>query len=102
MGSHAQITGRHRRPCRAAQAVRVARAALAAQARNSYRLLEKRQEECIASLHQAELRANAALHGILIAGAKRPSRKTSRARRDDDALVRPGGQKFRQLLAESC
>lgn len=45
-----------------AKAARIARAA---QAQNSYRSLEKRREECIATLHQAELRANAALQLIL-------------------------------------
>lgn len=54
------------------------RAMLAAQARNSYRLLEKRREECISILHQAECRANAALHGILTARAEAVSRSTRR------------------------
>src|SRR5271170_3620425 len=55
---------------RAAKAVRVARAAQAAQVQNSYRSLEKRREECIAALHQAERRANAALHAMLAARAQ--------------------------------
>jgi hypothetical protein len=50
---------------RASQAVRVARAAQAVQANNTYRALEKRREECIAALHQAERRSNAALQTIL-------------------------------------
>jgi hypothetical protein len=51
---------------RAAKAVRAARAAQAAQAKSSYCLLEKRREECIAALQQAECRANAALQTMLI------------------------------------
>jgi hypothetical protein len=52
---------------RASQAVRVARAAQATQAQNAYRSLEKRREECIAALQQAERRASAALQSVLVA-----------------------------------
>jgi hypothetical protein len=58
----------------ATQAVRVARAAQAVQAKNAYRLLEKRREETIAALHQSERRSNAALQAILAATAKRASK----------------------------
>jgi hypothetical protein len=81
---------------RAAQAVRIARAALAVQAQKSYHLLEKRREECIAALHQAERRANAALHAMLAARSKPPSRKTrnvppsSRARHSGRMVCRAG------------
>lgn len=50
---------------RAAQAVRVARAALATQAQKSYHSLERRREECIAALNQAESRANSAFQSVL-------------------------------------
>jgi len=49
----------------ASQSVRVARAAQAAQAQTSYRALEKRREECIAALHEAERNANNALQNLL-------------------------------------
>jgi len=61
---------------RAAKAVRVARATQAAQAQNSYRSLERRREECIAALHHAERRANAALQTMLAAHPQPVSRKT--------------------------
>jgi hypothetical protein len=60
---------------RAAQAVRIARAALATQAQKSYHMLEDRREECIAALHQAERRANAALKSMLAARQKGASGK---------------------------
>jgi L-serine deaminase len=91
---------------RAAQAVRIARAALAVQAQNSYHLLEKRCEECIAALHQAERRANAALHAMLTARPKAPCRKTrnvppsSRARHNGRLVSRPGRRKLRNALSE--
>jgi len=93
---------------RAAQAVRIARAALATQAQNSYRLLEKRREECIAALHQTECRANAALHAMLAARSKTPSQKTrnfppsSRARHNGRPACRPGRRKLRTALSERC
>jgi hypothetical protein len=93
---------------RAAQAVRIARAALATQAQNSYRLLEMRREECIAALHQAERRANAALHAMLTAGSKPPSRKTrnftpsSRPRHNGGPACRLARRKLRNALSERC
>jgi hypothetical protein len=93
---------------RAAQAVRIARAALATQAQNSYHLLEKRREECVVALHQAERRANAALHAMLSAGSKPPSRKTrnsppsSRAQHNGRPVCRPGRRKLRNALSERC
>jgi hypothetical protein len=62
---------------RATQSIRVARVAQAAQAQYSYRSLEKRREECIASLQQAELRANAALQQLMIATIAQAGKKTS-------------------------
>lgn len=50
---------------RVTPAMRASRAAEAVQAKNSYRSLEQRREECIAALHQAERRANAALQTLL-------------------------------------
>lgn len=93
---------------RAAQAVRIARAALATQAQTSYHLLEKRREECIAALHQAERRANAALHALLAARSKLSSRKTrnfppsSRARHHGRLVCRPGRRKLRNAFSEHC
>jgi hypothetical protein len=93
---------------RAAQAVRIARAALAAQAQSSYHLLEQRREECFAALHQAERRANAALHAMLAAGSRLPSRKTrgftpsSRARHNGHPACRPARRKLRSALSERC
>jgi hypothetical protein len=93
---------------RAAQAVRIARAALATQAQSSYHLLEKRREECIAALHQAERRANAALRAMLAARSKLPSRKTrnfppsSRARHNGRPACRPDRRKLRTALSERC
>ena len=93
---------------RAAQAVRIARAALATQAQHSYHLLEQRREECIAALHQAERRANAALHAMLAVRSKPPSRKTrnfppsSRARHNGRLVCGPGRRKLRNALSEGC
>ncbi len=93
---------------RAAQAVRIARAALATQAQNSYHLLEKRREECVAALHQAERRANTALHAMLASRSKPPSPKTrnfppsSRARPNGHLACRPARRKLKTALPESC
>jgi hypothetical protein len=93
---------------RAAQAVRIARAALAVQAQNSYHLLEKRREECIAALHQAERRANATLHSMLAARSKAPSRKTrnappsSRARHNGRQVCHSGRGKLGLASSERC
>ncbi|MGP8201173.1 MAG: hypothetical protein ACLQU4_16910 [Limisphaerales bacterium] len=92
----------------AAQAVRVARAALSAQAQKSYHLLEKRREECIAALHQAERRANAALHAMLAIRANAPSGKTrelgasSRAQRNHRPTCRSARRKLGNASTERC
>jgi hypothetical protein len=89
---------------RATQAVRVARAAQAVQAKNSYRSLERRREECIAALHQAERRANAALQAMLAARSTSPSRKTtdfhpSSSGRSNNRLI---SRADRQKLKSAC
>jgi hypothetical protein len=93
---------------RAAQAVRAARAAQATQAQNSYRSLEKRREECIAALHQAERRANAALQTMLVAQPQPAFRKTpnftmlSRARFNEHPVCRPAGRKPKNAFSGNC
>jgi hypothetical protein len=93
---------------RAAQAVRIARAALATQAQNSYGLLEKRREECIGALHQAERRANAALHAMLAARSKSSSPNSrnfppsSRARHNGRLARRSSRRKLSEALSERC
>jgi hypothetical protein len=84
---------------RAAQAVRVARAALATQAQKSYSSLEKRRQECIDALHQAERRANIALQSLLAAGAKASSRKSSKTPLNNG---RPARRKPKTSLAGHC
>ena len=83
---------------RLTQAVRVARAAQAEQAKNAYRALARRREECIAALHQAERRANAALQLLLASRPKRPSRKSPKLRRVSRTLRR----KSRNTCSECC
>jgi len=89
---------------RAAKAVRAARAAQAAQAQSSYRSLEKRREECIAALHEAERRANAALQNMLSTNPQFESRHdfalplTSRAHGNDRLVGRP----LRRKLKNAC
>ncbi|MGD0812415.1 MAG: hypothetical protein ABSA83_02325 [Verrucomicrobiota bacterium] len=93
---------------RAAQAVRVARAALSAQAQKSYHSLEKRREECIAALHQAERRANAALHAMLAVRATAPPGKTRepaascRAQRSRRPTCRSTRRKLGNASTERC
>jgi hypothetical protein len=65
---------------KAGEAVRVARAAQAAKAQDSYRSLEKRREQCIAALHQAERRANAAMQAMLSVQPKADTRSGSNSR----------------------
>jgi hypothetical protein len=90
---------------RAAKAVRVARAAQAAQAQNSYRSLEKRREECIAALHQAERRANAALQTMLAAQPQPAPQKSTafsfspRSRSNDRTVCRSARRKTSNQLA---
>jgi hypothetical protein len=62
---------------RAAKAMRIARAALTAQAQKSYHLLERRRDECIAAKRLAERRANTALQSLL---SSRNTQSTSRPR----------------------
>jgi hypothetical protein len=82
-------------PGGATKAVRAARASQAVQAQNSYRSLDKRREECIADLHQAERRANAALQNMVAARPQPASSKNtgfplhSRARSNDSQVCRP-------------
>jgi hypothetical protein len=83
----------------AARTCQVTRTSLVAQARNSYRFLEKRREEYIAVLHQAECRANAALQGILAARAEAANRRPDRTAR---GICRRGGRKEKQLLSKGC
>ena len=93
---------------RASQAVRAARAARAVQAKNAYRSLEKRREECIAILHQAELRKNAAWQTILAAGPQaRPGKtsglqSTARAASDNRLISRPARQKVKNACSARC
>ena len=93
---------------RAAQAVRVARAALSAQAQKSYHLLEKRREECIAALHQAERRANAALHGMLAMrataspGKTRDPASSSRAQHSRHPTCRNARRKLGNASTDRC
>jgi hypothetical protein len=92
----------------AGAASRAARAALATQTQSSYCSLEKRREACIAALHQAERRANAAWHAMLAARSNSPSRKTrnfppsSSARNNGRPVSRPARRKLRHALAERC
>jgi len=93
---------------RAARAVRVARAAQAAQAQNSYRSLEKRREECIAALHQAERSAHAALQTMLAASPQSESSKSTdfhlsnRSRSNDRLVCRPARRKIKNVCAGHC
>jgi hypothetical protein len=89
-----------------AQAVRAARAAQAAKAQSSYRTLEKRREECIAALHQAELTANVALQKILVASSQPASQKTpdsavsqKQARRTGRSLCHSAGRKLKNAFS---
>ena len=59
------------RPARAAQSPK------AAEVKNTYRTLEKRREECIAALQDAECRANAAWQSLLTPNSLAPSRKST-------------------------
>jgi len=79
------------------QTIRVARAAQAVQAKNSYRSLEQRREECIVTLHQAERRANAALQSML-AHAK----SSSRAQSTDRLISRPARRKLKSAFSTRC
>jgi phage-related minor tail protein len=93
---------------RAAKAVRVARAAQAAQTQNTYRALEKRREECIAALHQAERRANAALQTILAANPQPASEENTdfplppRVRTNDRLACRPVRRKLKSAFSGHC
>lgn len=83
----------------ATKAIRVARAAQAAKAQDSYRCLEKRREECIAALQHAERVASAALQAVVASSrAPRITRKkslslASRARFKAQKLGRAGRRK---------
>jgi L-serine deaminase len=79
----------------AAKALRIARAALATKAQQSYHQLERRRDDCIAALHQAERRANASLQFVLTANAKKSPRK---ARSSSTTLRR----KFKNTLAAAA
>jgi hypothetical protein len=79
---------------RAAKAVRVARAAQAAKAQDSYRTLEKRRADCIAALHQAERRAQAAMQSMLSTDAEPLSRP--------DSLARSPRRKLKTAWAAAC
>ena len=61
----------------AGKAIRVARAAQAALAQDSYRALEKGREECIAALHDAERRAHAAWQAMLSSPKSAAKKKTA-------------------------
>jgi hypothetical protein len=92
---------------RLTQAVRVARAAQVVQAKSAYRSLEKRREECIAALHQAERRANAALQALLVTPPERPAPKTHGFRpsglRPNNRLVsRAARRKSKNSCSEHC
>jgi len=96
---------------RATQAIRVARAAQAAQVQSSYRALEKRREECIAALHQAERHANAALQTMLAAQTQPESPKNSqnshfalspRSKSNDRLACRPARRKLKNAFAGNC
>jgi DNA repair exonuclease SbcCD ATPase subunit len=86
--------------------LRAERAAMAAEAQNSYQQLENRRDECIALLHQAECRANAALHGILVARAQAETRNTrnfslsSAPQQAARRVCRPDRRKQRNPLSE--
>ena len=90
---------------RAAKAVRAARAAQAAQAQSNYRSLEKRREECITALHQAERRANAALQTMLAAQPQPAARKSTdfavspRSRSNDRLVCRAGRRKLKNACS---
>jgi hypothetical protein len=90
---------------RAAQAVRIARAALANQAQKTYHSLENRRCECVAALHQAERRANAALHAMLATGGKPSSSRKSRSHssssgtQNNHSVSRAARRKFKTAVA---
>jgi hypothetical protein len=87
---------------------RTDRVVRAAQARNTYNSLEKRREECIAALHEAECRANTALHNMLDANPQLSSRKTSaytqlsRAKSHEPLVCRPTRRKLKNALSGRC
>lgn len=93
-------------PGQAGQAVRAARAAQAAQAQSTYRALEKRREECMATLYQAERRANAALQVILAGNRTSATRRNSgfpllrRGRTLKRLISRPSRRRFKGSLVE--
>lgn len=65
-------------PQKANKAARLARAAQASLAREAYRALAKRGEECIAALHDAERRAHAAWQSMLSADSQVSIEKSPR------------------------